>query len=66
MEKSLTTITNTLPDVIKNTRLNLSLDGWPATVAVFAICGTVISVCAIKASQHDESSSINEPLANMA
>lgn len=66
MEKTLIPIANSIPDVIKNTRLNLTLDGWPAAAAVFAICGTIISVYAINASQQGESASSSGPLANVA
>ena len=66
MEKNLIPITNLIPDVIRNTRLNLTLDGWPAAVAVFAICGTIISVYAINTSQHGESASAPAPLACVA
>lgn len=40
---------NNLPELIKNTHFNISLEGWPATVAVISGCITIISIIAIKA-----------------
>lgn len=48
--KLLTNTINNLPELVKNTHLNLSLEGWPATVTVISCCLTVIAVVAIKAS----------------
>lgn len=63
MERTLKLASNVLPDVIKNTHLNLSLEGWPAAVSVIVICGTIISIYAINATHPGESASISEPLA---
>lgn len=44
---------NNLPELVKNTHLNISLDGWPATVTVISCCLTVIAVVAIKNSSQE-------------
>ncbi len=38
-----------LPALIQNTHLNVSLDGWPAAVAVIAISLSSVAAYAIKA-----------------
>lgn len=41
---------NTLANAVKNISIDISLQGWPATVAVCAVCGTIVGVAAIYAS----------------
>ena len=47
MENKLTNIFESIPVLIKNTSLNINLDGWPAAVAVMAICGSGVTICAL-------------------
>ena len=41
---------NTLTNATQNISINISLQGWPATVAVWAVCGTIVGIAAIYAS----------------
>lgn len=41
---------NTLVNAAQNISINISLQGWPATVAIWAVCGTIVGVAAIYAS----------------
>ncbi len=56
MKKNLIAMTDALPDVIRNTHFNITLEGWPAavTVSVVAICCTVVAVCALKDTRSEE------------
>lgn len=58
MKNNLIGLANNLPTLMQNSRLNLNLEGWPAAVAVIAICGAGVTVCFIKAS-HPEWDSTN-------
>ena len=41
---------NTLANTTQSININISLQGWPATVAIWAVCGTIVGVAAIYAS----------------
>lgn len=43
-----------IPSLIEHTHLNLSLDGWPATFAIWGICGTIVSVVVIVSNNNQE------------
>lgn len=49
MKKILNLAEGTIPTLIENTRFHISIDGWPAAVSIFAICGTYVAVNVIKA-----------------
>ena len=40
----------TLPELIKNTHININLNGWPATVSIVACCVSAVTIVAIKTS----------------
>lgn len=40
MNRAVTRFIRTLPAIVRNTHLNISLSGWPATVAILGACGT--------------------------
>ncbi len=44
---------NNLPELIRHTHLNISLEGWPATVTVISCCLTLVAVVAIRTSQQE-------------
>lgn len=49
MDKKLLAFLRSLPTVAQNMRLNISLEGWPGAIAVWALSGAVIGVAAILA-----------------
>jgi hypothetical protein len=51
MKNNLIDLVSSLSSLVQNTHLNISLQGWPATVAVVAICGAGVTVYFIKLSQ---------------
>lgn len=53
---------NNLPELVKNTHLNITLNGWPATVAIISGCISMVAIYAIKAS-HQEAVSDQEEAA---
>ena len=54
MNKKFLAFLRSLPTVAQNMRLNISLEGWPGAVAVWALSGAVIGVAAIFASAKAE------------
>ena len=52
MENTLLTQTiNNLPDLVKNTHLNITLEGWPAAVTAISGCLALVALVTIKATQ---------------
>lgn len=49
MDKKLLAFLRSMPTIAQNMRLNISLEGWPGAVAVWALSGAVIGVAAILA-----------------
>lgn len=54
MDKKLLAFLRSLPTIAQNMRLNISLEGWPGAVAVWALSGAIIGVAAIFASAKAE------------
>lgn len=54
MDKKFLAFLRSLPTVAQNMHLNISLEGWPGAIAVWAISGAVIGVAAIFASAKSE------------
>ncbi|KAF5032966.1 hypothetical protein DSECCO2_611660 [anaerobic digester metagenome] len=50
MKNNLMGLGSSLPSLVQNTRLNISLQGWPAAVAIIAICGAGVTIYFVKAS----------------
>ena len=50
MDEKLLAFLRGLAGFAQNTRLNISLEGWPGAIAVWAFSGAVIGVAAILAS----------------
>ena len=64
MDKKLPAVFRSLPTIAQNLHINISLKDWPATVAVWAVCGTIVGVTAIIASakaKDGKTSSKEEP-----
>lgn len=49
MEDEMLPVAGTLPVLAQNTHLDVSLDGWPAAVAITAVCGAAVMIVAILA-----------------
>lgn len=41
-------VLNNMPDLIKNTNLNIHLEGWPAAVTAISGCLTIVAIYALK------------------
>lgn len=54
METKIAKIIEIIPDVIKNTKLNISIEGWPAFATVFTLCGTSIIFYSVKVKQSNK------------
>ena len=48
MENIIIKMADSIPALIKNTSLNISLEGWPAAVTAVALFGSCIALYAIK------------------
>ncbi len=55
MENKLTQIVDTIPTLIKNTQLNVSLEGWPAAITAIAFFCSGVAVYALKVTHPNES-----------
>lgn len=55
MENKFFEIIDSLPTLIRNTHLNITMEGWPATVTTIALCGTGIAFYALKLAHTDNS-----------
>ena len=53
MKTSLIRIADSIPTLIQNTHLNVSLHGWPAALASAALFGSCVAIYAIRA-HHSE------------
>ena len=51
---------NTLANAAQNININISLQGWPATVAVWAVCGTIIGIAVIYSSVKAKSDKLSD------
>ena len=51
---TITSVAESIPNVIKNTHLNVNIEGWPAVVSIISICGTCIACYAIKCYYFDK------------
>lgn len=54
MENKLTQVVDTIPTLIKNTHLNVSLEGWPAAITAIAFFCSGVVVYALKVTHPDE------------
>ena len=44
MKKVLYFVGQALPEIVKNVHINISLRGWPATVAILGVCGSGVAI----------------------
>ena len=58
METKLLSITRAIPDLAKNTQIAITVEGWPAAVAIISICGALVAIYAIKASCSQQEQSL--------
>ena len=54
MNRAVTRFIRTLPAIVRNTHLDISLSGWPATVAILGACGTAAWVAWIALKMPEE------------
>ena len=57
MENKLIEVVDAFPNIIKNTHLNVNLQGWPAAVTAIALCCARVAAYAIKATTPSEAPS---------
>ena len=50
MKNTMIELAGSLHSLVQNTHLSISLQGWPATIAVIAICSAGVTAYVIKAS----------------
>ena len=48
MENKLIKMADSIPALIKNTNLTISLEGWPAAIAAVALFGSCVAIYAIR------------------
>lgn len=48
MEHNIIKMADSIPTLIKNTNLNVSLQGWPAAITAVAFFGSCVAIYAIK------------------
>ena len=48
MEHNIIKMADSIPTLIKNTTLNVSLQGWPAAITAVALFGSCVAIYAIK------------------
>ena len=64
MSKNFITETvNNLPELIKNTHININLQGWPAAISVMSCCAAYVSVKVISIAEQTKRLNINETTA---
>ena len=51
MENRLSKIADSIPDLVKNSHLSISLEGWPAAVTAIALFGSAVAIYVIKVSK---------------
>ena len=56
MKNTLIEVGGSIPALIKNTHLTVNLQGWPAAVAVIALCTGGVAIYAIQASASQSTS----------
>lgn len=59
MENKIIQMTDSIPAIIKNTHLNVNLQGWPAAITAVALFGSCVAIYAIKVT-HPESAYATE------
>ena len=59
MEDKIIKMENSIPVLIKNTHLNISLEGWPAAITAVMFFCSCVAIYAIK-TEHSETGSASE------
>ena len=54
MENKIIQMADSIPALIKNTHLNVNLQGWPAAITAVALFGSCVAIYAIKATHLDQ------------
>ena len=49
MNNLVTKVTSLIPTIIRNTHLNITLQGWPATFSNASVCATFFGIHALEA-----------------
>lgn len=48
MENKIVQMADSIPAILKNTHLNVNLQGWPAAITAVALFGSYVAIYAIK------------------
>lgn len=48
MENKIIQMADSIPAILKNTHLNVNLQGWPAAITAVALFGSCVAIYAIK------------------
>ncbi len=54
MENKLIQVADSIPTLIKNTHLNVTIEGWPAAVTAIALFGSSVIIYALKVTHPDK------------
>ena len=54
MDNKIIQVAESIPTLIKNTHLNVSLDGWPAAVTAIALFSSGVIIYALKVTHPEE------------
>lgn len=61
MENKLIQMSDTIPAVLKNTHLNVSLQGWPAAITAISLFGSCVAIYALKVTHPDQTDEKEAP-----
>ena len=64
MENKIIQMADSIPAILKNTHLNVNLQGWPAAITAAALFGSCVAIYAIKIT-HPEPVHTKENNSNM-
>ena len=64
MENKIIQMADSIPALIKNTHLNVNLQGWPAAITAVALFGSCVAIYAIKVTHLDQAYATEGSYAN--
>lgn len=63
MENKLIQIADSIPAILKNTHLNVNLQGWPAAITAISFFGSCVAIYALKVTHPDQTDREEAPYA---
>lgn len=54
MENKLIQMADSIPAILKNTHLNVNLQGWPAAITAISFFGSCVAIYALKVTHPDQ------------